>query len=74
VRKQFELANARLMVGRPYQPDYAGDQARTMLAQMMIKRKLKAKDIDGHHEGTAGPQTRGHLDRGEVESDRGDDL
>ena len=44
VTKQFELANARLMVGRPYQPDY-GDQARTMLAQMMIKRKLKAKDI-----------------------------
>jgi hypothetical protein len=44
VLKQFELANARLMVGRPYQPDY-GDQARTMLAQMMIKRKLKAKDI-----------------------------
>jgi hypothetical protein len=44
VLKQFELANARLMVGRPFQPDY-GDQARTMLAQMMIKRKLKAKDI-----------------------------
>jgi hypothetical protein len=44
VLKQFELANARLMVGRPYQPDY-GDQARTMLAQMMIKRKVKAKDI-----------------------------
>jgi hypothetical protein len=44
VLKQFALANARLMVGRPFQPDY-GDQARTMLAQMMIKRKLKAKDI-----------------------------
>ena len=44
VLKQFELANARLMVGRPYQPDY-GDQVRTMLAQMMIKRKVKAKDI-----------------------------
>jgi hypothetical protein len=44
VFKQFELANARLMVGRPYQPDY-GDQARTMLAQLMIKRKIKAKDI-----------------------------
>jgi hypothetical protein len=44
VRKQFELANARLMVGRPYDTD-ATDQARTMLAQMMIKRKLKAKDI-----------------------------
>jgi hypothetical protein len=44
VLKQFELGNARLMVGRPYQPDY-GDQARTMLAQMMIKRKIKAKDI-----------------------------
>lgn len=44
VRKQFELANARLMVGRPFEPDY-GDQARTMLAQMMIKKKIKAKDI-----------------------------
>ena len=44
VLKQFELTNARLLVGRPYQPDY-GDQARTLLAQMMIKRKLKAKDI-----------------------------
>ena len=44
VLKQFELANARLMVGRAYQPDY-GDQARTMLAQMMVKKKLKAKDI-----------------------------
>jgi len=44
VLKQFELANARLMVGRPYQPDY-GDQAVTLLAQMMVKRKLKAKNI-----------------------------
>jgi hypothetical protein len=44
VMKQFELANARLMVGRTYQPDY-GDQARTMLAQMMVKKKLRAKDI-----------------------------
>ncbi len=44
VRKQFELQNARLMVGRPYEPDY-GDQARTMLAQMMIKKKIRAKDI-----------------------------
>jgi hypothetical protein len=44
ILKQFELANARLMVGRPYDAD-AGEQARTMLAQMMIKRKLKAKDI-----------------------------
>jgi hypothetical protein len=44
VRKQFELANARLMVGRPYSPD-DGDQARTLLAQMMLKRKMKAKDI-----------------------------
>jgi hypothetical protein len=44
VMKQFELANARLMVGRPYQPDY-GEQARTMLAQMMVKKKVRAKDI-----------------------------
>jgi hypothetical protein len=45
VLKQFELANARLMVGRPYD-DAAGDQARTMLANMMIKRKLIAKNIE----------------------------
>jgi hypothetical protein len=44
VRKQFELANARLMVGRVWNTD-ADDQARTMLAQMMIKRKMVAKDI-----------------------------
>jgi hypothetical protein len=44
VRKQYELAGARLMVGRPYSPD-DGDQARTLLAQMMLKRKMKAKDI-----------------------------
>jgi hypothetical protein len=44
VRKQFELANARLMVGRPYEADY-GEQARTMLAQLMVKKKLKAKDV-----------------------------
>jgi hypothetical protein len=44
VRKQFELGNARLMVGRVWNAE-ADDQARTMLAQMMIKRKLVAKDI-----------------------------
>jgi hypothetical protein len=44
VVKQYELAGARLMVGRPYSPD-DGDQARTLLAQMMLKRKMKAKDI-----------------------------
>lgn len=44
VHKQFELANARLMVGRVWNTD-ADDQARTMLAQMMIKRKMVAKDI-----------------------------
>jgi hypothetical protein len=44
VRKQFELANALLQVGRPFSAD-AADQARTMLAQIMIKRKLTAKDI-----------------------------
>jgi hypothetical protein len=44
VRKQFELANARLMVGRPYSAD-DGLQAQTLLAQMMMKRKMKAKDI-----------------------------
>ena len=32
------------MVGRVYNPD-DGDQARTLLAQMMLKRKLRAKDI-----------------------------
>jgi hypothetical protein len=44
VRKQFELGNARLMVGRVWNVE-ADDQARTMLAQMMIKRKMVAKDI-----------------------------
>jgi hypothetical protein len=44
VRKSYEAASARLMVGRVYSPE-DGDQARTLLAQMMIKRKLKAKDI-----------------------------
>jgi hypothetical protein len=44
VRKQFELANARLAVGRVWNTD-ADDQARTMLAQMMIKKKMTAKDI-----------------------------
>jgi hypothetical protein len=44
IRKQFELSGARLMVGRPYNAD-DGDQARTLLAQMMLKRKIKAKDI-----------------------------
>jgi hypothetical protein len=44
VRKQFELQNARLMVGRVYNPE-DGDQARTLLAQLMLKHKLRAKDI-----------------------------
>lgn len=44
VRKYFENANARLMVGHVYNPDDA-DQARTLLAQMMLKRKMRAKDI-----------------------------
>jgi hypothetical protein len=44
VRKYFESVNARLMVGRVYNPDDA-DQARTLLAQMMLRKKLRAKDI-----------------------------
>jgi hypothetical protein len=44
VLKQFALANAQLMVGREWKADY-GVQAVTMLAQMMVKRKLKAKNI-----------------------------
>ncbi len=44
VRKAFENAGARLMVGRPYSAD-ASDQAVTLLAQTMMKRKLRAKDI-----------------------------
>lgn len=44
VRKQFELANARLAVGRVWNTE-AGAQAVTMLANMMIKRKMMAKDI-----------------------------
>ncbi len=44
VRKYFELANARLAVGRVYSAE-DGEQARTLLAQMMIKKKMKAKEI-----------------------------
>lgn len=44
VRKYFENANARLMVGRVYNSDDS-DQARTLLAQMMLKKKMRAKDI-----------------------------
>jgi hypothetical protein len=44
VRKHFEEANARLMVGRPYQADY-GDQAIQMLAGLIVKKKMKAKNI-----------------------------
>ncbi|HEX3876449.1 MAG TPA: POTRA domain-containing protein [Bryobacteraceae bacterium] len=44
IRKMFETANARLRVGRPYNPD-DGDEARRLLAQLMLKRKLRAKDI-----------------------------
>ena len=44
VRKAFENANARLMVGRPYNPDDS-EEARRLLAQLMIKKKLRAKDI-----------------------------
>jgi hypothetical protein len=40
VLKQFALANAQLMVGREWKPDY-GTQAVQMLAQMIVKRKLK---------------------------------
>ena len=44
IRKYFENANARLMVGRVYDQE-AADQARTMLAQLMLRKKLRAKDI-----------------------------
>lgn len=44
VRKHFEAAGARLMVGRPYSPDDGG-QAVTLLAQLMLKKKMRAKDI-----------------------------
>jgi hypothetical protein len=45
VRKFYENANARLMVGRPYDPDDT-EQARNLLAQLMIKKKLRARAID----------------------------
>jgi hypothetical protein len=44
VRKYFENANARLMVGRVYDPG-DGDQAKNLLIQMMVKKKIRAKDI-----------------------------
>jgi hypothetical protein len=44
VHHAFEAANARLRVGRPYSPD-DNDEARRLLAQLMLKRKLRAKDI-----------------------------
>lgn len=44
VRKLFENANARLLPGHVYSPD-DHDQARTLLAQLMLKKKMRAKDI-----------------------------
>ncbi len=44
VRKYFEAAAARLMPGHIYAAE-DGEQAKTLLAQMMIKKKMKAKDI-----------------------------
>lgn len=44
VRKVFEAANARILPGHIYSPD-DHDQARTILAQLMLKKKLRAKDI-----------------------------
>lgn len=44
VRKYFENANARLMVGRVWDPG-DGDQARNLLIQIMVKKKLRAKEI-----------------------------
>jgi hypothetical protein len=43
VKKAFEAANG-MMVGRVWHPE-DNEQARTMLAQMMVKRKVKPKDI-----------------------------
>lgn len=44
VRKAFEAANAAMQPGHVYAPEN-GDQARTILAQLMLKKKLRAKDI-----------------------------
>lgn len=44
VRKHLEMSNAGLRVGRAYDPEFA-DQAKTLIAQMMVKKKVKAKDI-----------------------------
>ena len=43
VRKAYEAAGA-MAVGRVYRPE-DGEQARTLLAQMMMKKKMKTKDI-----------------------------
>lgn len=44
VRKAFELANAGMQPGHIYAVEN-GDQARTILAQLMLRKKLRAKDI-----------------------------
>ena len=44
IKKYLELAGARLMVGRPYDAE-AGEQAKTLLIQMMVKKKMRAKDV-----------------------------
>jgi outer membrane protein assembly factor BamA len=44
IRKTFEIANAHMIVGHVYDADYA-DETRRLLAQMMVKRKIKAKDV-----------------------------
>lgn len=48
VRKQLELANAQLQVGRVWKEE-AGTQAVSMIAQMMVKRKMFAKNIEVTH-------------------------
>ena len=44
IHKYFEMANARLMVGRPYDAE-AGEQAKSLLIQMMVKKRMRAKDV-----------------------------
>lgn len=46
IKKRFELANAGLMVGKLYQQEGV-DQARNLIAAMLIKKKVqnKIKDI-----------------------------
>ena len=45
IKKRFELANAQLMVGKLFQQEGV-DQARTLIAQLILKKKAQNKVQD----------------------------